>query len=63
MKNLMGLLAVPEIRKKVIPSRMVSNKGRYDHWFWNSWLISWLEGVSLRLSSYLWRKQYDRRDR
>jgi hypothetical protein len=36
---------------------------RYNHWFWNSRLISCLEGASLRFSSYLWRKQYDRGDR
>jgi hypothetical protein len=62
MKNLMGLLAVSEIRKKVIPVHMALNKGRYDHWFWNNWLISWLEGASLRFSSYLWQKQYNRED-
>jgi hypothetical protein len=33
---------------------------RYDHWFWNSYLISWLEGAALDFSSWLWRKQYDR---
>jgi hypothetical protein len=31
---------------------------RYNHWFWNSWMISWLEGAALDFSSCLWRKQY-----
>jgi len=31
---------------------------RYNHWFWNSWLISWLEGATLNVSAWLWRKQY-----
>lgn len=33
---------------------------RYNHWFWNSCFISWLEGASLNLAGYLWRKQYTR---
>jgi hypothetical protein len=31
---------------------------RYNHWFWNSKLISMIEGACVRVSSYLWRKQY-----
>jgi hypothetical protein len=59
MKNMVGLLAVKEVRQAVMSK--TTNK-RYSHWFWNSWLISWLEGVSMRFSSYLWRKQYARLD-
>ncbi len=35
---------------------------KYNHWFWNSSFISWLEGVSLSLSSFLWKQQYNRKD-
>lgn len=31
---------------------------RYNHWFWNSCFISAIEGACVRISSYLWRKQY-----
>jgi len=33
---------------------------RYNHWFWNSSFISKIEELSLKLSSYLWHKQYNR---
>ena len=33
---------------------------RYNHWFWNSSLISWAEGKAISVSSYLWKKQYNR---
>ena len=31
---------------------------RYKHWFWNRWYISAIEGACIRISGYLWRKQY-----
>jgi hypothetical protein len=31
---------------------------RYNHWFWNSRLIGTVEGACVRISSYLWQKQY-----
>lgn len=33
---------------------------RYRHWFWNSCLISYMEGVCLKISNWLWQKQYNR---
>jgi hypothetical protein len=33
---------------------------RYNHWFWNSSFISKIECVAIKVSSYLWNKQYNR---
>lgn len=34
---------------------------RYNHWFWNSWLMIKFSQNLARFSSWIWHQQYDRR--
>lgn len=31
---------------------------RYNHWFWNSWLVNRFASFAVWLNTYLWSKQY-----
>jgi len=36
--------------------------GKYDHWFWNSWLVDKLASKVSKFNSWLWTKQYGKKD-
>jgi hypothetical protein len=54
-------LFLAELRRlgyDVTPMHEEKMDNRYSHWFWNSSFINFVALQVLRLSNYLWKKQY-----
>ena len=44
------------VARTVIKARAMSRT--YRHWFWHSRIINWLEGRTVKISNYIWRKRW-----
>ena len=37
--------------------------GRYTHWFWNSWAMTFVAVRLARFNNWLWYKRYGKKER